>query len=314
MKPKEPELDRFGFPLPHSFDDVGPAGEPVPKGTVGRRIRFVLRMAIVAALVTYAWNHYDLGSKLRDGIADHLRQEAIRLYLSDDLHGALATADRAVSWSPENTELLIIRAQLRRINKDYAGCLSDAELAAKLKPTDHDAQSLRRQMYHYLHEHRKVVDVSTELLTDSKEGSERAILLNDRAYARALGDFELNEALADIDEALSLSANDNSSLIDTRAYVLFRLKKYPEAIKEFDRAIGLTEKAHLQLEQVVAGGNMQRRNWKEYNAQLKMIEETLAVMYHHRGEVYEQQGKTTEAKKDFGVAAEFGFNPEAGVY
>ncbi|MCE9607758.1 MAG: hypothetical protein K8U03_22955 [Planctomycetia bacterium] len=312
MKPKEPELDRFGFPIPPGFDEAGPRDPNAPPPNTGRRIRFVLRMAVVAALLALIWNHYDLGRVIRDGFGRHLGEEALKLYFNNDLSGALATADRAVAWSPENAELLLIRGELKRLTKDYRGSLADAEQAAILNPSDPNAQSLRRQMYFYLHEHHKAAAAATESL--AKGFGERAILLNDRAYARALGDFELDEALVDIDEALRLSTNDNSSLIDTRGYVLFRQKKYPAAIDDLNRAIGLTEKIHKELEAAIAGRVLRGKLSKDYGAQIKSIEQNLAVMYHHRGEVYEKQGKADEAKRDFATADQFGFNPEEGVY
>lgn len=311
MRPKEPELDRFGFPVPCSFDDLGPASGSAPKGNVGARIRWVLRMAIVAAIGVALWNHFDVGPKLRDGFAGYLHGQAVRLYHKNDLPGALAAADRAVRWSPENPEILLTRCVLRRISKDYRGALEDADHVATLTPADNEVHELRRQICFLLHDHRKSVDIVTELI--DKGVGQRAILLNDRAYSRALGDFELEAALADIDEAISLTENPNSSYIDTRAYVLFRMKKYPEALKEINLAIGMTEQAYRKI-----GGidlfNPQLRNGRFRVEQLDRIKENLAVMYHHRGEIYQQQGKTDEATKDFAIADQFGFDPENGIY
>jgi len=313
MKPKEPELDRFGFPVPHSFDVDRPSsdGEP-PKSTVGPRIRFVLRMAIVAALVVSLWNHFDLSAKVRNGIGRHFAENALRLYDRKDFPGALAEAERAVGWSPTDIRLLLIRSEMRRLNKDYRGCLADAEEVARLKPNDVYAEQIRRQMYHVLHEHRKAVDAATDSL--AKGIGTRAVLLNDRAYARAIGDFELDEALADIDEALKLTSNDNASFVDTKAYVLFRKKQYGEALKELNRAIQFTEDEHKLFEDPIGRGNRRRRNDLVELSNLKSIEHNLAVMYHHRGEIYEKQGKPTEAKRDFDAAEELGFNPAEGVY
>lgn len=311
MRPKEPELDRFGFPLPHSFDFDRPASEGVaPKGSVAGKIRFVLRMAVVAAIVAALWHHYDVGTKIRSGIGRHYIEKARRLHFRNDFPGALVEADRAVRWNPLDPELVLVRGELRRLNKDYHGCLADAEETIRLLPeADRDleqddlldhADRLRRQMFHMLHDHRKAVAAATEAL--AKGHGERAVLLNDRAYARAVGEFELDEALIDIDEAIKLLKQDNYSFIDTRAYILFRRKQYDEALKEMDRAIPLAETAYA-----AAAARSAFRN-------LQSLQESLAVMYHHRGEIYEKQNKPKEAKRDFEAAARFGFDPEAGVY
>jgi predicted Zn-dependent protease len=313
MKPKEPELDRYGFPVPHSFDLEGPkSGEEPLKSTTGPRIRFVLRMAIIAGLGVALWYHFDLGAKGRNVVGRHFAESALQHYKRKDFPGALAEAEKAVAWSPNDTQLRLIRGEMRRLNKDYQGCLADAEEVARQKPDDVYAADLRRQMYHFLHEHRKAAEAATEALT--KGIGPRAVILNDRAYARAVGDFELDEALADIDEAIKLSANDNASFIDTRAYVLFRMQRYAEALKELDRAIMLTEEVHKQIEDLVGRGNRRRREDLAEISKLKSIEENLAVMYHHRAEIYEKQKKPTEAKRDFEAAAELGFNPAEGVY
>lgn len=313
MKPQEPELDRFGFPKPHSFDIDNPSttGE-APKKPVGPKIRFVLRMAIVAGLIAALWGHFDLSTKVRSGIGRHFAENALRLYDRKDFPGALAEADKAVDWSPADTQLRLIRSEMRRLNKDFQGCLADAEEVARLKPNDVYAVEICRQMYHVLHEHRKASAAATEAL--EKGIGTRAVVLNDRAYARAVGDFELDEALSDIDEAIKLSSNDNASFIDTKAYVLFRKKQYAEAMKELDRAIMLTEQAHKQIEDLVGRGNRRRREDLVEVSKLQSIEHNLAVMYHHRGEIYEKQDKPKEAKRDFDAAEELGFNPDEGVY
>lgn len=310
MRPKEPELDRFGFPVPPSFDFDRPAGDgEAPKGNIGGKIRFVLRMAVVAAVAAALWNHYDVGTKIRSGVGRYYAEKARRLHFRNDFPGALVEADRAVQWNPTDPELLLIRSELRGLNKDYRGCLADAEESVRLLPDDKDpdnadqrdyADRLCRQMYHMLHEHRKAAAAATATL--ARGVGERAALLNDRAYARAVGDFELDEALADIDEAIKLTEKENYSFIDTRAYILFRRKQYDEALKEMDRAIPLAERDYAAAS---ARASLRR---------LQSIQESLAVMYHHRGEIYEKQAKPGEAKRDFEAAERFGFDPEAGVY
>lgn len=321
MKPKDPELDRYGFPVPHSFDVPAPSNDgETPKSTTGPRIRFVLRMALIAGLLVVLWNHFDLGTKVRSGIGRHFAENALRLYSRGDYPAALAEAEKAVGWSPNDTQLLLIRSEMRRLNKDYRGALADAEAVAALKPDDRYASDIRRTMYHMLHEHRKAVEAATEAL-DRKIG-DRAGLLNDRAYARAVGDFEIDQALADIDEAIQLRKGDNrsdgddgvASFLDTKAYVLFRRKQYPEALKELDPAIAHTEREHKELELRLTGGVRRRPDDRDPFSKLQRVEHNLAVMYHHRGEIYEQQGKAAEAKRDFEAAVDLGFNPAEGVY
>lgn len=74
--------------------------------------------------------------------------------------------------------------------------------------------------------------------------------LNQRAYIRALANVELNEALKDIDEVLTTFGDEpDAAILDTRAWVLYRLEKGEEARKVMDMAF---EKKIRDLEQLGA--------------------------------------------------------------
>lgn len=68
--------------------------------------------------------------------------------------------------------------------------------------------------------------------------------LNTLAYARAVAHRELDEALVDINEALTYAPQD-PSLRDTRAWVLYQLGKYEEALVDADFAVKEMEKPTL---------------------------------------------------------------------
>ncbi len=64
--------------------------------------------------------------------------------------------------------------------------------------------------------------------------------LNQIAYARALANEELDEALIDIDEALGYRPDD-PSLRDTRAWIYYRLGRYEEALADADFSVKALE-------------------------------------------------------------------------
>ena len=68
--------------------------------------------------------------------------------------------------------------------------------------------------------------------------------LNMLAYARAMALRELDEALVDINEALTYAPQD-PSLRDTRAWVLYQMGKYEEAFVDADFAVKEMEKPTL---------------------------------------------------------------------
>jgi tetratricopeptide (TPR) repeat protein len=64
--------------------------------------------------------------------------------------------------------------------------------------------------------------------------------LNSLAYARALAKVELDQALIDIDEALSYHPNE-SALRDTRAWIYYQLGRYEEALVDADFSVTAKE-------------------------------------------------------------------------
>jgi tetratricopeptide (TPR) repeat protein len=148
----------------------------------------------------------------------------------------------------------------------------------------------------------------------AKPLGERSIVLNTRAYARAHGNFELTEALADIDEAIQVVGEDNASYIDTRGFVLYKLGRYKEALVDLERAISLLEQEVEDFEQLVRGRELRGRQEREYDGKMRNFHEAQAVMHQHRGDVHKKLGDTAAASKDFIIARELGYDPAAGVY
>lgn len=75
-----------------------------------------------------------------------------------------------------------------------------------------------------------------------KSGGQEATVLNLRAYLRSLANQELDQALLDIDAALSLEPNE-PSLMDTKAWVLYRQGKFEEAAAWIGDGLDRMEKA-----------------------------------------------------------------------
>ena len=64
-------------------------------------------------------------------------------------------------------------------------------------------------------------------------------------------------------------------------------------LKDMDRAVDLAE--------------------SRFNAS-KEARESMAVIYHHRGLVFEKLGNQRQADEDFERAEKFGYDPENGVF
>ncbi len=168
----------------------------------------------------------------------------------------------------------------------------------------------------YLHErlghHREALEDSKEALVCCPAGPpplERATLLNDHAYMCALTQMELPSGEHDAEEAIQIAGNE-PAFLDTRGYVRFRLAHYDAALDDMQMAIRIEE------------GQEHSGQYDEY--ELRLLHRNLAVMYHHRGEIYEKLAEDEKNKDravfkkkaeiDFHRADQLGFDPKNGVF
>ncbi len=135
-------------------------------------------------------------------------------------------------------------------------------------------------------------------------------LLNARAYTRAIAGQELDEALSDVEEALELEHN-NADYLDTRGYVHYLRGDYELALTDLETALDLSKDSPVP-DFLIAGGGPNRRRML---ARIKLeYQHSLAVMYHHRGQVHEKLGHFEQAQLDLRRGDELGYNPAAGIY
>jgi tetratricopeptide (TPR) repeat protein len=134
-------------------------------------------------------------------------------------------------------------------------------------------------------------------------GREIPTFLNQRAYIRALANLnkqDLEAGLRDVERAIELSRDnrENAAFIDTRGYLLYRLGRHDEALKDMERAIELMLSA---------------RDSAFLPSDFKRFKESMAVMFYHRGVIYEALGRHEEAAVDLLEADRLGYDPDAGV-
>ncbi len=309
MYRKQPPLDADGFPIPPGFDDGRTDATSRPRGPF---VRSLLRMLVLGSLLVGLSAYFDWPGAVRRTVGDYLAQQAVRQYRRNDLSGALRSLDRAVSWSPTSRNVRRLRVQLKLELKDFEGALADVLALTGQDPRDVAALDLQRHLLHVVHRHREAAALAGEML--DRGLGERAGLLNDRAYARALGKFELEAALKDIDEALSLTVDDSASLVDTRGYVLLQLGRPGEALAEFERAIEtvLGEKEEFEQQRDAPDdGERLDRNGRRAS---ERFDQHLAVMYQHRSEAHAALGDQAQARKDAIAARDLGYDPASGVY
>jgi tetratricopeptide (TPR) repeat protein len=305
-----PPLDARGFPIPATFDDDGSG-----RGTPRRRIRNPLLCLVVVLAVVGVVAGSALYEPIRERVARAAGQMFLergeRAYWEDDLPGALEAFDRALAWDAELVPAYVRRGQARMESHDLAGSIEDFTHLIECDPSDPQGYLLRSHVYTWQQEHRKAIDDTTkaiELSSQSGPTATTADALNSRAYARALGNIELDEALADIERALEMREG-NYAFLDTRGYIHYLRGDCTKALTDLELAVAGAEQEAVQ--------NLALRGWGHPGGSRRwhrLINENLAVLYHHRGEIHGKLDNPKQAEADLRRGDELGYNPAGGVF
>jgi tetratricopeptide (TPR) repeat protein len=180
-----------------------------------------------------------------------------------------------------------------------------------------------------LNRHREAIDDLTRAIELSPDNDPTP--RNNRAYARAIAGIELDEGLADVEQALkrvqqdlddlnavpnlpnhfrlrrfqirpqTMPQHEKAMYLDTRGTLYLLKGRYAEALRDLDEAIQLAEEsARMTFD---PSPRSQRHTAQE-----------LSVMYHHRGQIHQMLGHVQEAQADLGKGQELGYDPAHGVY
>jgi len=169
-------------------------------------------------------------------IENHLnRPDSVRHY-----------TDLALALFPHNTDLLHMRGALALQRKEYDDALVLYNEA--LKHADND--TLRSSLWgaigdveHQRNEMKRCYKAYDKAL---RYFEDNAMVLNNYAYFLSLDNRDLERALTMITRALALSEN-NSTYLDTMAWVLYRLGRYAEAKKYMQQALSLDRANSAEL-------------------------------------------------------------------
>jgi tetratricopeptide (TPR) repeat protein len=313
-------VDEFGFPIPAKFDDP-PTGGGEPrraKRSVFQRLgRWRWLLLILVPTLLFGRQIIDFGRGL---VANFQVQRAERDLDRRDFRRALDHVDQAIAWEPDvgrRANVIMFRAEVHNGLNDLDSALGDYNEAIALlnegKPLARpslnlaQAHSLRATLHERLGHHREALDDSKEALVCCPADAtlERAEFLNGHAYMCALTNMELQLGAQEIEEALRVRGPD-AALIDTRGYLRFRLGQYDAALADLQLAIR---------------GEEELRYSAQFDEQYRKY---LAVMYHHRGEIYQKLAEDEKNKDradfkrkseaDLRHADQFGFDPKNGVF
>ncbi len=235
--------------------------------------------------------------------ADEFARRGAASQARGDLAGALADLDRACALEPDNAEFFATRASIQVALGHPDKALADFDNALRLDPAQDTARmqrawvlsdgderartldelatldkrlapqsDLRRQtaaLYGSLHLPAQAVAQWNLWIPAHKHDVDSDEAYNSRCWARLEMGAELDQALADCDEAVDADSS-NASFLDSRAWVYLRQGKLKKAMADFDRAL--------------------------------VIKPGLASSLYGRGLVHQRQSETAAAQADLAAA------------
>ena len=335
-------VDELGFPLPTKFEPFVSGGDDEPnrpRHSIFRRLgkwRWLFLVLVLALL--FGRQAIDFGREMVANVQFQRAQEAFNV---GNHRRALEHLDRAIAWEPypeRRAHAFLLRAEIHADLQDVSKSIGDCDQAIAILTDGKIVRTPSLELataYHQRAWLNERLERRRDALADCEAAMEycppkspavRANLLNTRAYLRALSGTELEAGLTDIDEAIRMIGEDIPEYADTRAYLEFRLGRYDAALQELHLAIRAEEERRMQFRmemdpQIVdlsPEGRALRRN------DSKAMDHDLAVMYHHRGEVYRKLGQDAKnknslfdqrrAEADLQRATQLGFNPKLGVF
>lgn len=192
----------------------------------------------------------------------------------NDYKSLLITSEEAIQLFPAQQVVHYLNAIAKMQEKNYEGAIISYKNALMLgtmnKETEAQIYAGLGDAYHSLKQH-KESDESYEKALSIK--ADDPYVLNNYAYYLSLRNVDLEKALS-----MSKKSNDilkdNSSFLDTYAWILFRMERYTDALIWIDNAIS-------------AGGSKS------------------ATIIEHRGDVLMMLGRSAEALIEWNKALQF---------
>lgn len=280
--PDQPTTDDFDY---DSFSRD--PSQPEPPAPDPRR-----RWVVVATILLVAIPLLHAAAKRE--VARWYHAAAMDAIYSEDPQSALQHVQTGLSWSPNDLNLLLRSANfhMKMTSASAAAEVSDQALAIAQSNFDSFPSE----------------DVMKVLVG----------ALNTSAYSHALDESELEQALENIEKAISFfeqaGFRPDAGLIDTRGYLHHLLGNHEQALED-------TETAVAQYSRELPGRKADRRqnskllvDKQQLTYQAKLDDESMAVLTQHRGLAYQAAGRLEEAEKDFARAKKLGFDPQNGVW
>ena len=154
--------------------------------------------------------------------------------------------DTALHLNPEHAEARMKRASLRAHTQDRDGALDDLRALDKHVTPQANVRLEMAHLYMSLDLPALALPQLNQWIDVHRNEDVLHGVLNSRCWVRALLGIELDQALADCNEAIKAKP-DNSAFLDSRAWVRLRRGELREALADYDRALKIRPDAAWTL-------------------------------------------------------------------
>ncbi|MEO7052503.1 MAG: aspartyl protease family protein [Rhodanobacter sp.] len=155
---------------------------------------------------------------------------------------ALADLDKSLSLEPGNADALLMRAEFRIVRKDRAGAAADVTAASALVPAGSGQARLVARLYLQLDQPAAALPMLDGWIRVHQEDALLGAALNERCWARGLGNQMLDDALRDCRKAIRRDG-DKPDYLDSLGLVQLRLGHYAESIKAYQQVVAREPKS-----------------------------------------------------------------------
>lgn len=234
---------------------------------------------------------------------------------------ALAYAQQAIDWAPEDPQLRVYFAELLYRLDETAEARIQIEEAIALGKDDPQILEMLGYLLARMNQHDGALMLANRVVESAETNGTVQLhrALNHRAYSIALAVADeaialqrVQEGLQDIEQAIEIYG-ENPSYLDTRGYLRMFDGDLQGALDDMDAAIVAIENQRKDL--LIQFDVKSAENLPANAAGVdKHMQNILAVLYAHRGEIYARLGKKDLAEKERQRADRFGLDRKKGVW
>jgi predicted aspartyl protease/Tfp pilus assembly protein PilF len=213
-----------------------PADADEPEDAAG----YARRGAASAARFDFARALADLNRacEMAPQVAEYFLRRGVVFEAMEQQQSALKDFDRALQLEPSLPEARLQRATLRASSADREGMIEDLEALDKTLAPQASQRLAVATLYEHFDLTERALPQWSLWIAAHPDDVGTAVVLNNRCWARAMRNIELDQALADCDKAIDLEP-ENDGFYDSRAWLRMRRGELRKALADHDRALKL---------------------------------------------------------------------------